>query len=84
LDAPSGVYNVGTGVGTSFNALVNILNYVFKTDLQPEYFDMPYDTKTYQANTQADTSNADKCLRFRAGWGLEDGIKDYFRWLGWI
>ena len=32
------------------------MNETLGTDLAPEYFDMPYNSKTYQANTQADTS----------------------------
>jgi len=36
LDAPSGVYNVGTGIATSFNELVRILNQVLKTNLEIE------------------------------------------------
>lgn len=81
LDAPSGIYNVGTGIGTSFNDLIKVLNEVLNTSLKPEYFDMPYDPKTYQANTQADTAKAKKYLKFKAGWSLKEGIKDYMGWL---
>ncbi len=77
LDAKSGIYNVGTGIGTSFNELIKILNDVFGTNFEPEYFDMPYDAKTYQSNTQADTSNAEEFLGFKAKWPLKEGIKDY-------
>lgn len=84
LYAPSGVYNVGTGIGTSFNELIKILNEILNTNFESEYFDMPYDPKTYQANTQADTAKAEKLLKFKAEWSLKEGIKDYFRWLGWI
>src|SRR5690606_29576131 len=42
-EGPSGVYNVGTGVGSTFNELVACLNRSLGTDLEPEYFDMPYD-----------------------------------------
>ena len=77
LDAKSGVYNVGTGIATDFNQLVNVLNDVLGTKLEPEYFDMPYDPKTYQANTQADTTKAEKFLGFRAKWKLREAIKDY-------
>lgn len=81
LDAPSGIYNVGTGIGTSFNDLIKVLNEVLNTNLEPEYFGMPYDPKTYQANTQADTAKAKKYLKFKAGWPLKKGIKDYMGWL---
>ncbi len=75
----SGVYNVGTGVATSFNGLVKELNSALGTDFEPEYFDNPY--KAYQNNTQADTGNAAKFLGFKAEWGLKEGIKDYMGWL---
>jgi len=76
LEAPSGVYNVGTGVGTSFNDLIKILNEVWSTDYYPEYFDNPYEG-TYQNNTQADTYMAEKHLKFKAKWSLKKGIEDY-------
>ena len=60
IDAKSGIYNVGTGIATTFNDLIRILNEVFKTNLEPEYFDMPYDSRTYQHNTQTDTTKAEK------------------------
>ena len=80
------IVNVGTGIATDFNNLIKILNQVLKTSLEPEYFDMPYNPKTYQADTQADTAKAEKFLKFRAKWPLKDGIKDYFNFLdktGW-
>ena len=80
LDAPSGIYNVGTGKATSFNELVNVLNKVLGTSFEPEYFDSPYDMTTYQANTQADTTLAKEKLGFTASVSLLEGIQDYFRW----
>ena len=81
IDAKSGIYNIGTGIATTFNDLIKTLNEVFKTNFEPEYFDMPYDSKTYQHNTQADTTNAEKFLNFKAEWNLKEGIKDYMGWL---
>ncbi len=86
LGSKSGVYNVGTGIGTSFNDLIKILNRVLKKNFEPEYFDMPYDPKTYQSNTQADTKKAEGILGFKANWQLKEAVKDYFIWLdknGW-
>jgi ADP-L-glycero-D-manno-heptose 6-epimerase len=77
LDAKPGVYNVGTGIGTSFNELAKVLNEVLGTNLQPEYFDMPYDPKSYQADTQADTERAEKFLKFKAKYSLKEGVKEY-------
>ena len=73
----SGIYNVGTGIATSFNDLIKTLNEVLGTNLEPEYFDMPYDPKTYQNNTQADTKKAEKFLGFKAKWSLKKAIKNY-------
>ena len=81
IDAKSGIYNVGTGVATTFNDLIKTLNEVLRTNFEPEYFDMPYDSKTYQHNTQAETTKAEKFLNFKAEWNLKEGIKDYMRWL---
>lgn len=81
VDAPSGVYNVGTGVGTTFNELVACLNRALATDLPIEYFEMPYDTNTYQHHTQADTKRAESILKFKAEWNLQDAVNDYLEWL---
>jgi len=86
IDTKSGIYNVGTGIATSFNELVKVLNEVSGTNLNPEFFDMPYNPKTYQYNTQADTKKAEHFLGFRSKWSLKKGIKDYIEWLdknGW-
>jgi len=80
------IVNVGTGIGTTFNELVNVLNEVLGKNLKTEYFDMPYDPKTYQSNTQADTKKAEESRGFKAKWTLKEGIKDYFDFLdenGW-
>lgn len=81
LNAQSGIYNVGTGVATSFNELVNILNEILGLNAEAEYFDMPYNSKTYQANTQADTRLAEEKLGFKTRYSLREGIIDYIAWL---
>lgn len=81
MTAPNGVYNVGSGVGTTFNELVATLNRVLKTNLQPEYFDMPYDPKTYQHHTLADPNRAKMQLKFEAEWNFESAVRDYHEWL---
>ena len=80
------IVNIGTGIGTTFNELVKVLNEVLGKDFQPEYFDMPYNPKTYQSDTQADTTKAENVLGFKSKWTLKEGIKDYFNFLdedGW-
>jgi ADP-L-glycero-D-manno-heptose 6-epimerase len=80
-EAESGIYNVGTGIGTDFNELINILNQVLNTNLKPEYFESPYNMKTYQSNTQADTTLAESKLKFKPDFTLKQGIEDYMVWL---
>lgn len=77
LDAHSGVYNVGTGIGTSFNEIVRLLNLALKTSLKTEYIDMAYDPKSYQAHTQADTTRAEKYLKFKARYKLKEAVREY-------
>lgn len=81
LTGQPGIYNVGTGVGTSFNQVVGFLNEALKTDLSPDYFDMPFEGETYQHNTVASTAKAEKYLGFKAQWSTQDGIKDYVKFL---
>ena len=79
LTGKSGIYNVGTGKGTSFNDVVKILNDVLGTELDIEYFDMNYDPKSYQNHTQAYVGRAEKNIYFRAKYDLKEGIKDYIQ-----
>lgn len=81
LTAPSGVYNVGTGVGSTFNDLVKALGLALGKTITPKYIPMPYDPATYQSNTVADTSRACARLGFTARWGLNDGVAHYVDWL---
>ncbi len=75
-EAPnSTVYNVGSGKARSFNDVVKILNKALGTDLEPDYFDCPYDF--YQVFTEADMSKIKKELGFVPKYSLERGIKEY-------
>lgn len=75
------ILNVGTGNPRSFNDIIKILNKFLKKDLEPEYFDNPYE-KVYQDFTQADTSLLKKTLGFIPHTQLEEGIKEYLILLG--
>jgi ADP-L-glycero-D-manno-heptose 6-epimerase len=80
LDAKtSGIYNLGTGQARSFNELIEALNGCLGTNFQPEYFDNPH--AHYQNFTQADLTNARKALHYEPRFSLEDGVRDYMRWL---
>ena len=73
----SGIVNVGTGVATTFNRIIKILNEVLGTSYEPEYFDNPY--SFYQNETRADIKRAEELLGFKARYSIEEGIKDYFK-----
>lgn len=70
------IVNVGTGVATTFNRLIEILNEVLETHFEPDYFENPY-VGFYQNDTQADTARARKLIGFQAQYSIEDGIRDY-------
>lgn len=75
----SGVFNVGTGVPTSFNKVIEVLNSVLSANKSTDYFDNPYNF--YQDQTKADTAHAEKVLGFKCKFTPEEGIRDYAKWL---
>lgn len=78
LEAPSGeVFNIGTGNATSFNEVITALNEGLDTDLDPDYFDNPYDF--YQNFTQADMNHTRKTLGFQSRFSTREGILDYVK-----
>ena len=70
-----GVYNVGTGRSHSLNELVDRLNDVLGTDVDPEYVENPIDEAVYVHDTCADWTK----LRETTGWtpevDLEAGLR---------
>lgn len=77
--ARPGIYNVGAGVATSFNRLIEILNATLGTDLDPEYFENPY--SFYQDYTCADLRKTLACLGWEPAFTPAAGIAEYARWL---
>jgi ADP-L-glycero-D-manno-heptose 6-epimerase len=73
------VVNVGTGLSTSFNQVIAILNKTLGASRRTEYFDNPYNF--YQEATQADTRLAEAVIGFKAAYPPERGIPDYVEWL---
>ncbi len=67
------VFNVGTGRNYSLNELVEKLNSLLGTEVEPKYIEMP--VKNYVMETQADTSKAEKKLGFRPKIDLDEGLK---------
>lgn len=80
LDAKmSGIYNLGSGQARSFNELIDVLNKCLGTNFQPDYIDNPH--AHYQNFTQADLANARRALGYEPRFPLEEGVRDYMRWL---
>ncbi len=76
----SGIYNVGTGIATSFNELLGIINKTLGTRVEAEYINNPYEG-TYQNKTMADTKKAEQMMGFKAKYNLEEGIRDYLKYM---
>jgi len=75
----SGIFNIATGKARSFNEIIEILNRELGKDLETEYFDCPYDF--YQEFTQADITKARKLLGYEPEYTLEEGIRDYLKFI---
>ncbi len=75
----SGIFNIATGEARSFNEIIEILNRELGTNFETEYFDCPYDF--YQEFTKADISKAKELLGYRPQFSLEEGIRDYLRFI---
>lgn len=75
----SGVFNVCTGRKTTFNEIIEALNSVLGTQFEPDYFKNPH--SFYQNETLGDPSLASRQLKFSAGYGVREGIEDYFKGL---
>lgn len=73
----SGIVNIGTGIATTFNQLIALLNKTLGKSYAPEYFDNPY--PFFQKHTLASTDAAEKLLGFKSQYNIEDGIADYLK-----
>ena len=73
--AKAGIYNVGSGDATSFNQVIDALNEALGTDLEPDYFDNPYDF--YQDYTCADLSETQAGLGWSPSRTPREAILDY-------
>ena len=69
----TGVFNVGTGLETSFNAVVELLNEMLGTDFEPERIVVP--VPIYASRLLAETSRARRELGFEAEIELRTGIQ---------
>lgn len=80
-DPKPGVYNVGSGVTTSFNQIVAALRLGLKisdTEMPTEYFEMPSSVRAfYQDYTCADVSETKAGLGWSPAWKPEEAIAEY-------
>jgi ADP-L-glycero-D-manno-heptose 6-epimerase len=80
-----GVYNLGSGVATSFNQIIDSLRAALGVragELATEYFDMPASVRAfYQDFTLADMSAAAEGLGWRPSHPPGEAIAVYARWL---
>lgn len=75
----SGIANIGTGVETTFNEIVDVLNRSLKLQMTPDYFDNPYDF--YQNHTRASIDEARNLLGYVPRFTVAEGIQDYVQYL---
>ena len=77
-DAPSGLFNCGTGIARSWNDLVKSVFRAMNIEPQIEYINMPDHLRgKYQYFTQADTSKLRAAGYTRAFLTLENSVADY-------
>lgn len=74
--AKSCVVNCGSGMATSFNAIVEVLNKLLQTHWQPEYIENA-NSDAYQSYTYCDMAYAKKMIGFVPQYDIESGIKKF-------
>lgn len=80
-DAPSGLYNAGTGKARTFNSLASAIFTALKIPVNIEYFDMPETLKgSYQYFTEADMGKLGTTGYKYRPTSLEEGIHRYSEW----
>jgi len=77
LEAPSGVYNVGSGKPTTFNGVLKTINEVMGTNIEAEYIDNPI-ASVYQDFTQCDMAFSKERLKYEPSVSLLEGCKKLY------
>ena len=67
-----GIYNVGTGIQTSFNQVIEIINKKLGAEIKPTYINNPI--KNYVQDTLADISHIESELHYKPTWTVDAGI----------
>jgi ADP-L-glycero-D-manno-heptose 6-epimerase len=76
----SGIFNVGSGMATSFNQVVTVLNELLGTQREIEYFKSDI-TTFYQNHTELDLSRSIGTLGYKPRYTAKEGIKKYLDYL---
>jgi len=76
-DATDEAFNVGTGVKTTINELVQLLLQVTGSELEPEY--LPQE-EFFVTNRVGSTEKAERLLGFSAELPLEEGLRSVVEW----
>jgi len=72
------IINIGTGIETSFNKLIELLNFTLKKSVEPKYVRNP--VKNYVQETLADIKKAKTELGFTAEYTVEKGIDEIIQY----
>jgi UDP-glucose 4-epimerase len=76
-DATDEFFNVGMGVKTTINELVEMLLELTGSDLRPEYRPQEQMFVTHRVGS---TEKAERVLGFRAGVDLKEGLRSVVEW----
>ena len=81
-EAPSGIYNAGSGEARSFNDLAAAIFGALKKQINIEYFEMPETIKSsYQYFTEANMSKIQSAGYNFKSTPLEIGVQQYIEWM---
>ena len=76
LSPKTGIYNIGSGVSSSFNTIVDLIFEHYKREKTLNYIPCPFEN-TYQSKTLCDIKKAREELNFFPSFDLRNGIEDY-------
>jgi UDP-glucose 4-epimerase len=76
------IYNVGTGVATQFNHIVEVMSKLLGREILPKYENNPF--KNYQMFTQANIEKISHQLNWKSKYSIENGISEMARISGLI
>jgi UDP-glucose 4-epimerase len=76
-DVTDEFFNIGTGIKTDINTLINQLLEYAKSDLQPEYREQG---QVFVSHRVGSTDKAQELFGFKASVSLEDGLRSVVEW----